>query len=72
MSKTRVEIVEERLDGYLGTASPAARRLAPDEPLRPGSGLVARQARELFEDMLLSRALDVASRELKKTNQSYY
>jgi 2-oxoisovalerate dehydrogenase E1 component len=72
MSKTRVEIVEERLDGYLGSASPAARRLAPSKPLRAGSGLSARKAVELFEDMLLSRALDVTSRELKKTNQSYY
>ena len=72
MSKTRVEIVQENLERYLAEAAPAARPLAPDEPLRPGSGLVARKAVELFEDMVLSRALDVASRELKKTNQSYY
>src|SRR5262245_50452243 len=70
--KTRVEIVEENLDAYLASARPAARRLAPDEPLRDGSGLTARKARELFEDMVLSRALDVGSRELKKTNLSFY
>jgi len=70
--KTRVEIVEQNLDAYLESARPAARKLGPDEPLRPGSGLGARKARELFEDMVLSRALDVGSRELKKTNQSFY
>ena len=72
MSKTRVEIVEENLERFLEGAAPSARALAPDEPLRAGSGLTAHRARELFEDMVLSRALDVASRELKKTNQSYY
>jgi len=72
MSKTRVEIVEENLDAYLADADPAALRLAPDEPLRAGSGLSARKAVEVFEDMLLSRALDVTARELKKTNRSYY
>jgi 2-oxoisovalerate dehydrogenase E1 component len=72
MQKTRVEIVEQNLDAYLSSATPAARALADDEPLRAGSALTARRARELLEDMLLSRALDVASRELKKTNQSYY
>src|SRR5262245_55521466 len=70
--KTRVEIVEENLDAYLASARPAARRLADDEPLRAGSQLTARRARALFEDMLLSRALDVGSRELKKTNKSFY
>ncbi len=70
--KTRVEIVEQNLDAYLEAARPTARQLGPDEPLRPGSGLGARKARELFEDMALSRALDVGSRELKKTSQSFY
>jgi 2-oxoisovalerate dehydrogenase E1 component len=70
--KTRVEIVEQNLDAYLESARPAVRRLGPEEPLHPGSGLGARKALELFEDMVLSRALDVGSRELKKTNQSFY
>src|SRR5262245_42519636 len=71
-SRTRVEIVEQQLDSYLEGARPAPRRLADDEPLRAGSGLTARKARELFEDMVLSRALDVGARELKKTNRSFY
>jgi 2-oxoisovalerate dehydrogenase E1 component len=72
MQKTRVEIVEGNLEAWLESARPAPRALAPEEPLRPGSGLTAALARELFEDMVLSRALDVGSRELKKTNQSFY
>jgi 2-oxoisovalerate dehydrogenase E1 component len=72
MQKTRVEIVEQNLDSYLERAQPTARALAPDEPLRSGSGLTARKAIELFEDMVLSRALDVGSRELKKRDLSYY
>src|SRR5262245_64372395 len=71
-SRTRVDVVEQNLDAALEGARPAERMLAPDEPLGPGSGLGARRAVELFEDMVLSRALDVASRELKKTNRSFY
>ncbi|MGQ0613985.1 MAG: thiamine pyrophosphate-dependent enzyme [Planctomycetaceae bacterium] len=72
MSVSRVEIVEGRLDAFLKDASPAARALAPDEPLRPGGGLDARKALELFEDQAASRALDVASRELRKTSRTFY
>ncbi|MBI5363896.1 MAG: MFS transporter [Planctomycetes bacterium] len=72
MSTNRVAVVESNLDLYLASAQPAARLLAPDEPLRAGSRLAARQAVELFEDQMLSRALDVASRELKRTNRSFY
>jgi len=72
LQRTRVEIVEDNLDSFLASARPAARALAPDEPLRAGSDLTARMARELFEDMVLSRALDVTSRELKKTDRSFY
>jgi 2-oxoisovalerate dehydrogenase E1 component len=70
--QTRVEIVEGNLDHYLETATPAPVPLAPHAPLRPGSALTARRALELFEDQALSRALDVAARELKKTNRSFY
>jgi 2-oxoisovalerate dehydrogenase E1 component len=72
MSTNRVAVVERNLDAYLVSATPAARPLADDEPLAPGSGLAARAARELFEDMVLSRVLDVAARELKRTNQGFY
>jgi len=72
VSTNRVAVVEQNLDDYLQQARPAARLLAPDEPLRAGSRLTARKARELFEDMYLSRALDVAARELKRTNEGFY
>lgn len=72
MSTNRVAVVEQRLDEALKSAKSAARRLEPGQPLRPGSGLTARKAVEIFEDQALSRALDVTSRELKRTNQSFY
>lgn len=72
MSTNRVAVVESNLDAYLASAQAAPRRLQPGEPLRPGSALSARAAVELFEDQVLSRALDVASRELKRTNRSFY
>jgi 2-oxoisovalerate dehydrogenase E1 component len=72
MSTDRVAAVERKLDEYLEGAAPAARRLGPGDPLRPGSTLPARKAIELFEDQVLSRALDVAARELKKTGEAFY
>ncbi len=71
-SQNRVVVVEANLDRYLAGARPAARRLAPDAPLRAGSGLTARKAVELFEDQAASRALDVVARELKKDGRSFY
>jgi 2-oxoisovalerate dehydrogenase E1 component len=72
MSTNRVAIVEAALDAFLAAAEPAPRQLALHEPLRPGSTLLAREALAIFEDQLLSRVLDVAARELKKTNRSFY
>jgi 2-oxoisovalerate dehydrogenase E1 component len=72
MTWDRVAIVERQLDTYLDTARPAPHRLPPDAPLRPGGQLTAGRAVALFEDQLASRQLDVAARELKKTNRSFY
>jgi 2-oxoisovalerate dehydrogenase E1 component len=72
MTFDRVPIVEAALDGYLHSAPPPATLLAPDVPVCPGSSLVAHRAVELFEDQVLSRQLDVAARELKKTDRSFY
>jgi 2-oxoisovalerate dehydrogenase E1 component len=72
VSTNRVAVVESNLDAYLASAPPAERPLDPDAPIREGSGLSARRAIELFEDQVLSRALDVAARELKRTNRSFY
>jgi len=72
MTFDRVAIVESALDTYLAQAAASPTQLSPDAPLREGSGLSARKAIELFEDQLTSRQLDVAARELKKTNRSFY
>src|SRR5262245_26583480 len=72
MATDRVAVVSANLDACLASAAPAARALADEAPLRAGSTLTARQARELFEDQLVSRELDVAARELKKTGRSFY
>ena len=69
---SRVDIVQARFENYLARAQPARLRLAPADPLHPGSTLTAGRALEVFEDQLTSRLLDIAARELKKKNQGFY
>lgn len=71
MSKTRVEIVQETLHQYLATAQPAT-RLTKDATLTATTTLTVQQALDIFADQVASRLLDVAARELRKTNQSFY
>jgi len=73
MTFDRVGIVEGALDAFLAQASSdTPTPLPPDAPLHAGGALSARRAVELFEEMVTSRQLDVAARELKKTNRSFY
>ncbi len=72
MTWDRVAVVERQLDTFLASADPAPRRLAPDDPISADGTLTAAVARALFEDQLVSRQLDVAARELKKTDRSFY
>ena len=72
MTFDRVAIVEASLDAYLGQTAAPVPALPGDAALREGGGLTARRAVELFEDQLLSRQIDVAARELRKTNRSFY
>ena len=72
MTFDRVAIVERALDELLERAAPAATQLAPDDPFGADSTLTARKAVELWEDQIASRVLDVAARELKKTDRSFY
>lgn len=72
MSTDRVSAVQETLDRFLASAHAATHSLAPDDPLSAGSTLTARRALEVFEDQLLSRAIDVEARRLKATGQSFY
>ncbi|HSG49742.1 MAG TPA: thiamine pyrophosphate-dependent enzyme [Longimicrobiales bacterium] len=72
MSTDRVNIVQRNLDEYLAAARPAPRLLAPEDPVVPGSTLTVRRALSLFEDQLLSRAVDVEARRLKARGESFY
>ncbi|CAN5528225.1 MAG: MFS transporter [Chloroflexi bacterium] len=72
MTWDRVAIVEHQLDEYLTLAEPVVARLGPRAHLRDGGALTAIRAMEVFEDQLASRQLDVAARELKKTDRSFY
>ncbi|MEO7296799.1 MAG: thiamine pyrophosphate-dependent enzyme [Candidatus Limnocylindria bacterium] len=72
MTWDRVASVEQQLDSYLETAGPQSHRLVADAPLRENGELTAGRALALFEDQLASRQLDVAARELKKTDRSFY
>jgi 2-oxoisovalerate dehydrogenase E1 component len=72
MQPSRVEIVQNTLRSYLESAKPAPREMSHDAPLRAGLGLRVAQALEIFEDQLRSRLLDVAARQLKAKNESFY
>ncbi|MFN7930098.1 MAG: thiamine pyrophosphate-dependent enzyme [Blastocatellia bacterium] len=72
MTKTRVEIVQEHLAQTIAAASAAPQPLAQGALLPATRSLTVQGARELFADQVASRLLDVAARELRKTNQSFY
>ena len=72
MTWDRVTAVEQRLDEHIERLAPVSHRLAPGELIAEGSTLTAGEARAVFEDGLVSRQIDVAARELKKTNRSFY
>jgi 2-oxoisovalerate dehydrogenase E1 component len=72
MTWDRVAIVERQLDSYIAGATAATDGLAPDSVLHEGTDLTVATARALFEDQVVSRQLDVAARELKKTDRSFY
>lgn len=72
MTIDRVSAVQDAFDRFLDSASPASTDLAPGAPLVEGSTLTAGRALQIFEDQLLSRAIDVEARRLKATGQSFY
>ncbi|MEK9509565.1 thiamine pyrophosphate-dependent enzyme [Gemmatimonadota bacterium Y43] len=72
MTIDRVSAVQDAFDRYLDSAQPAPFELAPGAPLTEGATLTAGQALEIFEDQLLSRAIDVEARRLKTTGRSFY
>jgi 2-oxoisovalerate dehydrogenase E1 component len=72
MTFDRVPIVEAALDAAIAALPAGSIRLGPRDPVGGTGSLTAARAMALFEDGVLSRALDVAARELKKTNRSFY
>ncbi len=72
MTWDRVAIVEQQLDTEIASARAGRERLPADAALRPDGSLTAAAAIALYEDQVTSRQLDVAARELKKTNRSFY
>lgn len=72
MQGNRVEIVQSALRKFLENAQPAPRKLPPSAALRGGITLTAGRAVEIFEDQLRSRLIDVAARELKARDKSFY
>lgn len=66
-----MEVVERNLEAWLERAPTPTTRLRDDETFAGGS-LTAAAAIDLLEDMATSRYLDICSRELKKTNRSFY
>lgn len=72
MAKTRVEIVQEKLHEFLTSVRNPTALLESGDSVAAGSTLTAARALGLFEDQVRSRLLDVAARELRKTNQSFY
>ena len=73
--------VAEAIDEYFRSAVsalsslPTPSGIAPpgaDDPVRPGTGLTARAALDLFDDQLASRHLDLAARWLRARGQGYY
>ena len=69
MLESRVNVVQDNLRRSLEDAVPHSPRRDPDQPLRNGSSLSCRAAIALFQDQVMSRLLDVMSRELKDRNE---
>jgi 2-oxoisovalerate dehydrogenase E1 component len=72
VSLDRVRITERNLDRFLTEARPASRQRTADEPLVGGGRLTVGRALGLFEDQLLSRAIDAEARRLKARDAAYY
>lgn len=72
MSADRVTLVEDNLDRLLQELPEPTRQLAPHETLSLNTSLTAAQACNLYEDMVLSRSLDVAARALKARSEGFY
>jgi 2-oxoisovalerate dehydrogenase E1 component len=53
-------------------ADPDSAPRAPNEPIRPGTALSGREARDIFTSQVLSRHVDLAARNLKARGLGFY
>ncbi len=72
MAVNRARVVDDNFAAALAALPEAPRRSDLDQPVREGASLSAREALELFDSMLASRHLDLASRWLKARGHSFY
>ncbi len=72
MTWDRVAVVEQQLDNFIDSAMVGTTRLGAAAPVTEGSDLVVSTALGILEDQVASRQIDVAARELKKTDRIYY
>jgi 2-oxoisovalerate dehydrogenase E1 component len=72
MFERRVDVVQRALDHTLEQMGRPDVWRGPADPLRSGSRLLAAEAVALFTDMVRSREIDVAARDLKTSGRSFY
>jgi 2-oxoisovalerate dehydrogenase E1 component len=72
MAVSRATIVDDNFITQVRGVGPSDLQPALDSPVREGHRLTGRQAIHIFESMVSSRHLDLASRTLKAEGQSFY
>ena len=72
MAVNRANIVDQNFSETVTSFVAGPTQTDLDQPVRPGFRLTGRQAIALFETMVSSRHLDLASRVLKADGQSFY
>ena len=72
MAVNRANIVDQNFTDTISSFVEGAAQPDLNQPVRPGFRLTGRQAIALFETMVSSRHLDLASRVLKAEGQSFY
>ena len=69
---TTPQELDEQFRSAVGALTAPAARRSPDLPVRDGSHLTGRQARQLFDAQATSRQLDLAARWLRTFGEGFY
>jgi hypothetical protein len=72
MAVNRAAVVDQRFLQHVARLTPGPAQVNLDAAVAPGSRLTGRLALQLFESMIASRHLDLASRDLKSRDASFY